>query len=685
MSINSLFNVSKLGIYSSQGALKVVSHNIANVNTDGYSKQTAKLETAIPNSHMVNIRGGHRGGDGVRVAEVTRGVDEMVESRLMVGEQEMGRLEARDRFLSLIEDVFNEMDGDGLSTRLEHFFQAADTVSDTPTNPVGREELVVKAEGVANFVNKMYTQLSDLTLPVDEEITVTLDDLNLRLQSLQEINETIMRQSGGPDTALDLKDRRQVMLNELNKTIDIEVVASEADGVRVFTKSGEPLMDATYVAEFSRGTVNPEHGFGSIKVNGRTFDFTEKLKSGELKGLVEIRDELLNGTEGFLARLEDLVDEVRYQFNNVHSQSVSTTLYTSQTGVFDLGSDLSNAKIGSLNTGADVPVSQPTAYGGTVTVGTVNTSEEHYPGAGTQIQMVYDATNNQFTVNENGASAAYSPVTAPTTWPNSASLRWLDVTFSQQPTDGDSFTFDVPQFDAPPDLKRVVSGEISFAYGPDTETLTPFSVSIDPSTMNVNEIVTAINTASTAAGSNLTAAVSNNKFTLTAGTSEVYGVVSDTSGVLGALGVGALFGGSGAQDMTVNSELVEDARKLGVSRIDATTPTAPVFADADNGGVLALSALRSTQVTLGNETADMVAHYAHAVGNLGSVKNLNDEAIISQETTQNYMRDVRDSFSGVSLEEEMTDMMKYQRAFQASSKMITVADELIGTIIQMVR
>ncbi|MGN7610680.1 flagellar hook-associated protein FlgK [Magnetococcales bacterium HHB-1] len=682
MSISSLFNTSKLGIFSSQSALKVVSHNIANVNTPGFSRQNAVLTTSTPNAQRIGQSVGESAGDGVMVSGINQVVDNLVERRLMLGEQELGRLEARDRFMVMVEEAFNDMDGDGFATRLEDFFAATDGAADNPTNPVIREEVVANGRSFADFVSKMHKSLSEIALPIDQEVTKTLEDINQLLVNIKDVNDLIVQRGAGPDQALDLRDQRKNMTNELSKLVDIEVLTTEdGNGVRIMTQDGQPLLDAEFVGSFSRSDINPEHGFQGIQINERNNDYTANLKGGVLKGLIEVRDEILHGSNGFLQQLDDVVSEIRFRVNHEHSQSVNDTLYSQQIGVFTLGSDLSSASISALADGGGVPVSSGGAVDSTVTVSAMDQTHNLYPSAGTTINMTYDAASGQFNVTENGTAASYSPVSA--SFPGAANLWWTQVSFTNTPNDGDSYTFDVPAFDAPPDLDRVAAGSITFAHGADTDTLSAFSVAIDPTTMTVNDVVSAINNATDNNGAITASINASNKMVLQSSTGNVYGVVDDSSGVLAAFGVGAFFAGQDVQNLSVNEELIADSGLLGTGQIDNTSGT-PVYYDASNQGIINLSDLRSLEFALNNQTASFAAHYATAVGTLGSQKQLNDEALTAQEAAQNFMSDLRESISGVSLEEEMTDMMKFQRAFQASSKMITVADQLMETLISMV-
>ncbi len=260
----------------------------------------------------------------------------MIQRREELGVAEVGRLETRDRFLVMVEDVFNDLDGDGLSQRMEAFYSAGDKLADNPTNAVGRAELVAEADSLASYMADMDKSLSELAMPVDQEISVVLDDINVRLEALQKINNTIVSNDTN-HPALDLKDQRRKMIMELGKIIDIRTFELPHDGVQVVTSQGQELLvDPVFAAEFKRSAAVDENGFMGIEVGGREFGTTDQIQGGNLKGLLEIRDEILYGEKGYITRLEGIADEIRFQVNKVHTQSVNQQLFTSQTGVFEL-------------------------------------------------------------------------------------------------------------------------------------------------------------------------------------------------------------------------------------------------------------------------------------------------------------------------------------------------------------
>jgi len=590
MGLTSLLNVSKQGLFVSQGNLQTISHNISNVNTPGYSRQVVNLE-ANPGDSSSSI------GNGVRISEITRQYDQLIQRREELGISEVGRLETRDRFLVMIEDVFNDLDGDGLSQRMEAFYSSADKLADNPTNTVGRSELVAEADALSRYISDMDKSLSELAMPVDQEVTLVLDDINIRLDALQKINNTIVSNNDN-HPALDLKDQRRQMIMELGKIIDIRTLELPRDGVQIVTSQGQELLvDPVFAAEFKRSVTVDENGFNGIEVGGRELGVSDMIQGGNLKGLLEIRDEVLHGEKGYITRLDTIADEIRFQVNKISSQSVNQKLFTSQTGVFDLGTDLDTA-IGSL---------------------------------------VTDITSSEYK-------------------------------------------------NSPVDLSRVVEGSITFASGPDTDNLTNISTVFINANMSIRQIKDAINN-SGAVNASIVSDGAIRYLEIEAPTDSVYGVASDTSNVLAALGVGAIFGGKGSGDMAVNADLLADPKLLGVGKLNVNTSNIPptvTFDDGSSGGVLALGALRSSEFDIAGERTTLTGHYAQLVGELGSLIRQDKQSLLAQQSAQDFISNLQESIAGVSLEEELTDLIRFQRAFQASSKMVGVADELMQTIISMV-
>lgn len=603
MSIANILNISKQGIYASQGSLQVVSHNISNVNTPGYSRQILNQEGA--SGDLTDPSGG-----GVTIGDITRSFDQLVDRRVEMGTGELGRLETRGHYLTMVEDVFNDMDGDGFSHRLEAFFSAADAVADNPANPVGREELVVQADALARTIQDMHRSLTEMTLPVDKEVNVVIEDINNRLKAIQKINETIVANEN-TNPALDLKDQRRQMVLELGGLIDIQTLPMDRDGLRIMTSRGQEILaDSVFSATLERSAKTNADGFLGIKINGQEFSATGRIQGGKLGGLLQVRDQIINGNKGVLTRLESITDELRWQVNRVSSQSVNKAMLKSTQGIIPLGSDLT-----------------------------------------TPIKNL--------------------------------------VTDAKQPNYQKS----------PEDLSRVVNGTISFAFGDTTDDLhlgTPVTITRD---MSLSDIQKAINASFAEDPTDATKKVGvvSARFVANgdkryleisaAKSGGVFGVVEDTSGILAALGIGGIFGGSNAESIAVGKNLMNDSKLVAVARfgMDSSSGTVvPTFDDGNSLGAIALGNLRTSKFVIDGQNASLTSHYATLVGNLGSMINQDKDSLQAQQSAQDFISNMRESISGVSLEEELTDLMRFQRAFQASSKMINVADELMQTLISMV-
>lgn len=598
MSVNNILNVSKSGIYAAQNTLQTVSHNIANANTPGYSRQKVTLKNAPM-------------GLGVQVTDISRQLDQLLDRRQELGTGELGSLETKDRFLTQIEQIFNEAGKEGLSSRLDALYAAADNLVDNPTNPVGREEFVVRADSAARYMQEMHHGLLGLLTPVDQEVDVLLADVNNRLKSLRDINAVISG-AGSNDPSSDLKDQRRQMVLELGKMVDIQTLEVPGGGLQIMMAGGQGLLaDTVHAATFTRSSkqaVDPTYETAPgdppvlTQFQGITLDGREllRIKGGALGGLLEIRDTVINGKNGALPRLEALADEMRYRFNVIGSTGISQGMYRVQTGLFSLGNDMGLQGMSSLST---------------------DPRSELYAGA-------------------------------------------------------------------PADVDRVVDGEIVFASGADANHLTNISHVAISKGMTLSQVLEAINS-SEAVSATVTA---DNKLRIEAANGNVYGVVSDSSHVLAALGIGGLFGGRGAGEIAVDPILMGDSRRLGVGRVvarldDLNEPkrvTSVTFDDGDNGAALEVSRLRTAKFEISERTTTLIGNYAATVGLVGTVVNQNTESLTAQQAAQTFIDQMRESTSGVSMEEELTDLMRYQRAFQASGKMVNVADELMQSIINMV-
>lgn len=222
----------------------------------------------------------------------------------------------------------------------------------------------------------------------------------------------------------------------------------------------------------------------------------------------------------------------------------------------------------------------------------------------------------------------------------------------------------------------------------------PTSIAIDkdPGGTTLDDLVALIT--APAIHANITATVSAGKLQITAANNFTFAFSDDTSNILAALGVNTFFTGANALDMGVNSALDTNKALMTAARVDATG----AFASGDNTNALAVADLQYTDVTIKRWTYErgssassvdidgtLGAYVHYFVGEVGieaqKVKRTEEYA----QAVVNQLNETRGSISGVSLDEELTLLIQYQHAYRAAAKLITASDEMLSTILEVIR
>ncbi len=173
MSLLNLMNIGKSAIFANQAALNVTGHNIANVNTSGYTRQEVVLEIATPSSNSAGYL-----GRGVTVAGVQRSYARFIEGQLLGQEQSLGKSTAMNEILSQVEQVFNDSAGMGLSDSLQSFFDSWESLSSDPDDSAQRTVLLSDAESMVSTAKQMETDLLETIGEINDEITDIAGQVN---------------------------------------------------------------------------------------------------------------------------------------------------------------------------------------------------------------------------------------------------------------------------------------------------------------------------------------------------------------------------------------------------------------------------------------------------------------------------------------------------------------------------
>jgi flagellar hook-associated protein 1 FlgK len=220
-----IFNVSKRGLATQQKAIGVTSHNIANANTRGYSRQRAIIETSRPYAmpSIDNAVGPGQVGTGSTVTSIQRIRDEFLDYQVRNESSTMGKYEARDRYLSEVENIFNEPSEDGISTLVGKFFDSWQQLSKQPQSSNARTVVAQQSAALANELNHTYNQMQKLKENTQLNIKETVFNMNNMLNQLDQLNQQIIGVKINGQEPNDLMDRRDVLLDDLSKIFNIDI------------------------------------------------------------------------------------------------------------------------------------------------------------------------------------------------------------------------------------------------------------------------------------------------------------------------------------------------------------------------------------------------------------------------------------------------------------------------------
>ncbi|TAN51180.1 MAG: flagellar hook-associated protein FlgK [Rhodospirillales bacterium] len=304
------------GLLVSQRGLDLISHNIANVNTEGFSRKTVN-----PESRVLAGRGA-----GVQVASVLRTVDENLRKDLRTETGNWAMADSLSDYYDRIQDFFGRpADNTTFSHKIAELGQALESLSTTPDSTSTQWETVSAANDLALSFKSMSTQLQTLRLNADKEITSALEVINAKLADVQTLNEKIVREAAVGHEIGDLEDQRDVALGQISEYMDIQTFVRNDNTVVVFTGGGRTLLDNQTVtlSHIAANSVQPwmsKDGGDIAPIYVGTNDITDEFTSGRLKALVDMRDTVIPNLQ---AELDESAFQLKSELNRLHNQGTS--------------------------------------------------------------------------------------------------------------------------------------------------------------------------------------------------------------------------------------------------------------------------------------------------------------------------------------------------------------------------
>ncbi|MEZ6113921.1 MAG: flagellar hook-associated protein FlgK [Pirellulaceae bacterium] len=641
-------------------ALNTVANNIANANTPGYHKQSV-LMTELPPNLVSNLQV----GTGVKVQSIRRSYSELTERALTTNASELAASDARLATLNQIESVFTPGPG-SLTDRTQKFFDELERLSANPGDVTQRGIVLRGAEALTDELHSSLSQLGSIKSSLRTEAEQLVRDLNSKADEIASLNKQIRIAEGGGANANDLRDRRDQLTNELAGIVDAELSTSGGGRGSVLLADRTLLIGEKSV---NLGIATSPEG-DTILVNSASGEQVS-LTGGRLAGLFQSINEIVPEFEN---QLNEFSNGLIHQFNQTHATGVGAS------GPFEQlfgGRAVGDVTAPLAETATDFPIAAGEL---TVTVTDAATGERR------NTRLTIDPKTQSL----DDVAALLNGVDHLEATVNSTSRK---ITLRAETGFGFDFT---GQLETTPDLTAVTGTslpQLAGRYNGTANDTFAFTVvgtgnvgvtdGLSVEVRNGNgDLLNTLDLGSTyAPGTEVEVSdgvrVSFGAGTLAAGdTFDASAIAnSDTTGVLSALGLNEFFNGVSASDIEVDGALLNDPRRLAAAR--STRP-------GDNDNVDRLISLRDEKL-LRDGTRAFEGFLTETLGNIGD--QVRDASLESDslKASQQRITAEREAYSGIDPNEELVDLLKYQRAFEAASKTLSVMDELMRTTLDIVR
>jgi flagellar hook-associated protein 1 len=549
-----VLNTGKVGLLAQQFAIEVTGQNIANVQTEGYSRQKVVFDANDPRAFGLG-----QIGTGVKVSGIERAHDEFLARQITDEKTNGGLFDLKKDVFEQMETLFDSTFEGSLNDNFNEFFGSLQDLANNPGGLAERADVLGKAETILEEFKRIGDGLFGEKVNLDQTIISEVSEINNLLSDIGALNQNIhQNETHEGFNANDLRDRRDRLVDQLAEKIDINVTKEANGQIDITTGNGQPLVLRQEVSTLTTTINGNNNGFRDITLvdsSGGSTDITTSLLGGKLKGLVDMRDSELDSTLDILDRLAaGFIQEV----NRVHKDGV--------------GNDGSSG-----------------------------------------LDFFTSLTPSSLANTNNSGSASVAITNAS---PTTSSVDKFQVQFT---------------------------GSNSFKLN------------------------------------NLTTGLASGTFTFTNGTS-----------VTLADGLSVTFSGAAASGDTINFSISDGASRTATVSSTVKTNLQKIAAgktlSGDGQNALELSNLQNrltfngTSLQSGSGAFTFSDFYNSIVTSVAVNSNSAQQSSNQQEGIKLQLSIRRESNSGVSIDEEMVNLIKFQQAFNAAARIITTVEEMLDTL-----
>jgi flagellar hook-associated protein 1 FlgK len=617
------------GLLAIQRALDVTSNNIANANTPGYSVERANLQE-LP----AQPTGAGYVGSGVTVASITRSYDEALADQVRTSQSSLSSSNAFATAAGQVDDLLSAS-GTGLASTLQSFVNAIQGVANAPSGTAQRQVLLSQAQALAQQLKSYDGQISQYRGGLEAQLGANVTQINSVASGIASLNTQIASAIASGQTPNDLLDKRDQLLDQLSQYVGISTTPQSDGEVNVFFGAGQPLITggSTQTLTLIQDPYDATRHEIALQGPSGAADITSQVTGGALGGLLAVRSQVLDTAQNALGQI---------------SVGIATLVNQQQAA----GMDLTGAPGSPLFAVGGVQVSPSTRNGSNVTASaTISslgalTSEDYKLTFKAGSWQLSDATTGQ-AVSISGSGTAGSPFQA----------AGLSIVISGVPANGDTILVR-PTAAATQGLSVLISNPAQIAAA-----------------APIQAAAAAANTG-TASISPGTVVDPTNPQLLSSATITF---VSPTTYQIN---------GAGSFAYTPEAAISANGWSVNISGTPASGDTFTVSRNlngsGDNRNALAMAGLLGS-ASLNGGTLSLNDAANNLVGQVGVVtQQAQSSATVQQSLNQNAVT-ARSNVSGVNLDEEAANLLRYQQAYQACAQLISASNTMFNSLIAAFR
>ncbi|MGO4378470.1 flagellar hook-associated protein FlgK [Pseudoduganella sp. RAF53_2] len=645
----SLLSIGKSGLLAAQAGLSTTGHNITNANVPGYSRQTAIQSTTPPVNTGVGFI-----GTGTEVSSIRRSYDDFLTKQVWGAEANQSQVDTYLTQISQIDNLLADSTA-GLSPALQDFFKGVQDANSNPSSVASRESMLSSANTLAARFQSLNDRFQEISDGATTQINSTIGQINSYATQIAKLNQDIARLTNDPNNPPnDLLDQRDQLITELNKNVKLTVVQGDNNMLNVSFGTGQPLVVGanTYQLAASSSPTDPSRISVGYQTGSKVSPLPDDVfNGGSMAGLLQFRNTVLDKAQN---QLGQIAAGLATSFNAQHKLGQDQNGDPGQNFFGDItgfvGYDSRNSPTSTLNVVA------------TIKDASALTSSDY--------DLNFDGTNMVLTRASDGQKTTITT--------NPQIVDGVEYNISGVPASGDHALVR-PTYQAAQQLKVVLTDASKIALAAPISTSAPTTNKgtgkIDAGSVDQiylqpgNALTSPITLDYDLAGNTINGFPGTQQIDVTVnGTTTSY--PAGTTSIPYTDGAKITFGGI---SVTLSGKPADN---------DTFTIGPNTSGVGDNRNGVLLAGLQSKNI-LDKGTATFQGSYAQMVNFVG---NRAREAQIGSDAAQTAVEQAttqQQNVSGVNLDEEAANLLRYQQAYQAAGKVMQIASTLFDTLLQL--